>query len=199
MNRLLLVRHGSTPATRRAAFPADEALDEMGVRQSAQLAGFLGGADRVLLAPSIAARETAAAGGLAGETDAGLAAADYGAWAGLTLEEVNERDPDGLAAWRRDPSARPGGGESLNDLIERTRAFLERIHGAPGRTIAITDGAFVTAAVIAALDAPTASYWSVDVAPASITELHTRGDGARAPASWRLVRSNWTPPVGSGR
>lgn len=197
MNRLLLVRHGSTPATRRTAFPADEALDELGVRRSAQLAGFLGGADRVLLAPSIAARETAAAAGLAGEMDAGLAAADYGAWAGLTLEEVNERDPDGLAAWRQDPGVRPGGGESLEDLVARTKAFLERIHASAGRTIAITDGGVVMAAVIAALGAPAGSFWSVDVAPASITELHTAGDAAKA--SWRLVRSNWTPPVGSGR
>jgi broad specificity phosphatase PhoE len=197
VSRLLLVRHASTPATRRAAFPTDEPLDAPGVLHARALGRFLERADRALIAPSAPARQTASEAGLDGEPDVEIAGWDYGTWAGLTLDEVERRAPDGLWTWRLDPEARPHGGESLVELIERARRFVARVATLPGRTAAVTDGGFIKAAVISALDAPMELFWSIDISPASITELATaadrRGD-ARQPA-WRLVRSNWTPPV----
>jgi broad specificity phosphatase PhoE len=191
LNRLLLVRHASTPATRRAAFPLDEGLDAAGARQAAALSRPLTGADRVLVAPAAAAQETATAAGLAWQAEPALALADYGGWTGLSLEQVHAQDPDGLDAWRRNPRARPHGGECLDDLVERMRAFLRRAQSWPGRTVAITDGAVIKAALVSTLGAPASSCWLIDIAPGSITELHVSGDGDTA---WRVVRANWTPP-----
>ena len=195
MSRLLLVRHASTPATRRSAFPLDEPLDAPGVLHARGLARFLTRADRTFVGPSACARQTAAEAGLSGEIDVALAGWDYGSWAGLTLDEVERRDPGGLQAWRSYPAARPNGGESLGDLIERARVVVERLGAIPGRTALVTDGGLIKAMVVAALDAPIELFWRIDVSPASITELSSgpadEADGAR----WRLIRSNWTPPV----
>jgi broad specificity phosphatase PhoE len=197
VGRLLLVRHASTSATRRAAFPLDEALDPPGILHARALGRFLARADRAIVGPSAAARQTAVEAGLTAEEDAALAGWNAGSWAGLTLEEIEQRDADGLRAWRLDPAARPHGGESLRDLVERARRWVGRMASSAGRTAAVTDGSLARAAVVAALDAPIELYWSIDISPASITELSTRegdlaGDAARG---WRLIRSNWTPPV----
>jgi broad specificity phosphatase PhoE len=197
VSRLLLVRHASTPATRRAAFPLDEPLDEPGVLHARQLGRFLTRADRALVAPSACARQTAAEAGLDGPADPDLAGWDCGTWAGLSLEDVERRDPDGLRAWRLDPTAIPHGGESLVQLVERARAFVERVATLPGRTAVVTDGGLVRACVVAALDAPIELFWSIEISPASITELASAEDRAPggAPVGWRLIRSNWTPAV----
>jgi broad specificity phosphatase PhoE len=197
MSRLLLVRHASTPATRRAAFPLDEPLDPPGVLHARALRRFLARADRTLIGPALSARQTAAEAGLEGEIDAALAGWDDGTWAGLTLEDVERQDPEGVTSWRVDPQARPHGGESLADLVERARAFVDRIATVPGRTAAVTDGGFIKAAIVAALDAPVMLFWSIDVSPASITELAIADERATdgSPRRWRLIRSNWTPPV----
>jgi broad specificity phosphatase PhoE len=65
--------------------------------------------------------------------------------------------------------------------------FLEQAHGWPGTTVAVTHAGWVRTAVLQALDAPPASFWRVDVAPASVTVLHRRDRG------WALGRVNCTP------
>jgi hypothetical protein len=66
----------------------------------------------------------------------------------------------------------------------------------PGRTAAVTDGALVKASIVAALDLPIERFWVIDISPASITELATRDNASPAGTpAWRLIRSNWTPPV----
>jgi broad specificity phosphatase PhoE len=195
VSRLLLVRHASTAATRRAAFPTDEPLDSPGVIHARALGRFLTRADRTLVGPSTPARQTAVEAGLDGAVDQALASWDYGAWAGLTLQEVEDRDADGLRAWRVDPAARPHGGESLASLIERAGAFVERMADVPGRTAAVTDGGMVKAVIVAALAAPIDLFWAFDISPASISELATREpEPGGGPTGWRLIRSNWTPP-----
>jgi broad specificity phosphatase PhoE len=197
VSRLLLVRHASTPATRRAAFPLDEPIDEPGVRHARQLGRFLTRADRTLVGPAQCARQTAAEAGLTGTVEPDLAGWDYGTWAGKTIEEIEGEDADGLRAWRLDPGARPHGGESLLHLVERARAFVARMATLPGRTAAVTDGGLVRASIVAALEAPIELFWAIDISPASITELvtHRAGSGDEEPPGWRLLRSNWTPPV----
>jgi broad specificity phosphatase PhoE len=67
----------------------------------------------------------------------------------------------------------------------------------PGRTALVTDGGLIRAAIVDALDAPLALFWSIDISPASISELASRRNRPDEPAvaGWRLLRSNWTPPV----
>ena len=76
-------------ATRAAAFPVDEPLDERGRAAAAALAGALPSRCEVLCSPALRCRETAAAAGLdARASSRALAECDFGAWGGRTLEDV---------------------------------------------------------------------------------------------------------------
>jgi broad specificity phosphatase PhoE len=185
--RLLLIRSAATVATRRAAFAADEPLDAGGARTAARLAGTLGQLDAALTSPALRARQTAEAAGLDAEPDRALGPLGAGAWAGLSLDEVARRHPAELRAWFDDPAARPPGGERRTDLVARVARFLERARGERASLAAVTHASVVRAAVVVALGAPPDAFWRVDVAPASITELHSR------PTGWLLARSNWAP------
>jgi broad specificity phosphatase PhoE len=183
VRRLLLIRHASTDAVRRAAFPVDEPLDDAGRVAAAALAGRLGRGD-ALSSPARRALETAAAAQLEPAIDEGLRECDFGTWCGRTLAEVHEEDPDGTGAWMTDPAACPHGGESLAVLLARVGGWLEAQASLGGRAIAVTHAGVVKAAVVAALGAPAAAFWRVDVTPLAVTELHAH-DGR-----WTVARVN---------
>ncbi|MGH2712899.1 MAG: histidine phosphatase family protein [Thermoleophilaceae bacterium] len=183
MRRLLLIRHASTDAVRQTAFPLDEPLDAGGRWAVAGLAGRLGRGE-ALCSPAVRACETARALGLDPAPVAALRECDFGCWAGRTLAEVNEEHPDDARRWMLDPSARPHGGESLAELLERVGGWLDAQRGLDGRAIAVTHGGVVKAAVVNALGAPAAAFWRVDVRPLAVTELHGTDGG------WTLTRAN---------
>jgi broad specificity phosphatase PhoE len=183
LRRLLLIRHASTDAVRRAAFPVDEPLDDGGRAAAAALAGHLGRGEAVC-SPALRARETAAAAGLDVTIEPALGECDFGAWSGRSLEEVHAADPDAVAAWMTDPDACPHGGESLTALLVRVGAWMDAQAAVGGRAIAVTHGGVVRAAVVHALHAPAPSAWRIDVAPLTVTELHAR-DGR-----WTVTRVN---------
>jgi broad specificity phosphatase PhoE len=183
MRRLLLVRHASTDAVRAAAFGADEPLDASGARAAGQLA--LPRADEVLVSPARRTAETAEHAGLAvTAVESALAECDFGRWAGLTLREVAEREPEAVSAWLDDPGAAPYGGESLSAVLARVRGWLDAQASLDGTAIAVTHAGPIKAAVVAALDAPPAAFWRIDVSPLSVTELHAH-DGR-----WTVTRVN---------
>jgi broad specificity phosphatase PhoE len=185
VRRLILVRHAATSATRAAAFPVDEPLDERGRADAAPLAGRLPSHDELLCSPARRCVQTAAAAGLTDpRLDALLAECDFGDWAGRTLAEVHDDDPEAAAAWMTDPAARPHGGESLAAFAARVAGWLDAQSHLDGRAVAITHGGVVKAAVVHALGAPLQTFWRVDCAPLSITELHARDGG------WTLTRTN---------
>lgn len=196
MTTLLLVRHATTASTRSAAFPATsgaaavdgcEDLDAGGRRAAEALRPALprpAGAWSSLARRCVATAEALA---LRAQPDADLAECDFGAWAGLTPAQVHERDPDGLDAWYADPDRAPHGGERLADVRKRAAAVLERAAVTDGPLAAVTHGGLVKAALLEVLELPSAMVWRLDVAPASVTELHwTHG-------AWRVVRTNWRP------
>jgi broad specificity phosphatase PhoE len=183
MRRLLLVRHASTDAVRAAAFGADEPLDASGAAAARRLA--LPRADEVLVSPARRAAETAEHAGLAvTAVESALAECDFGRWAGLTLREVAEREPEAVSAWLDDPAAAPYGGESLNAVLARVRGWLEAQAARDGTAIAVTHAGPIKAAVVVALEAPPAAFWRIDVSPLSVTELHAH-DGR-----WTVTRVN---------
>jgi broad specificity phosphatase PhoE len=62
------------------------------------------------------------------EIEAGLREVDFGEWEGHTLESVQERTPELLAARRRNPVAfRPPGGESIEDASLRLGPLAARL------------------------------------------------------------------------
>jgi broad specificity phosphatase PhoE len=184
VRRLLLVRHAATSATRAAAFPADEGLDEQGRSQAAGLAAALPRNAEVLASPARRCRETAAAAGLEAVVDVGIADCDFGTWTGRTLAELDAAEPEAVHSWMLDPDAAPHGGESLTVFAARIATWLDAQAGLEGRVAAITHAEVVKAAVVHALGAPLAAFWRIDASPLALTELHAH-DGR-----WTLVRLN---------
>jgi broad specificity phosphatase PhoE len=201
VKRLLLVRHGATSATRAAAFPADEPIEEGAAALAAGLAGLArtGGidagasgagqvvcrrADDVLASPALRCAQTAAAAGLSPQAEPRIAECDFGAWAGRALADLHAADPEAVGAWMTDPDAAPHGGESLRAFAERVGGWLDEQAAANGKTLAITHGGVVKACVVRALGAPLDAFWRIDVAPLSVTELHAH-DGR-----WTVTRMN---------
>jgi len=184
LRRLLLVRHASTSATRKAAFPVDEPLDELGRAAAPQLRGALPSGCEVLCSPARRCRQTADAAGLSVRIDDQLDECDFGCWCGVTLRELGEQDPDAVRAWMLNPEAAPHGGESLRAFSARVGSWLSAQARADGPAAAITHGGVVKAAVVHALGAPLEAFWRIDAAPLSVTELHAHD------SRWTLTRLN---------
>jgi broad specificity phosphatase PhoE len=161
-SRVVLICHGATSATRRAAFPADEPLLDF-----PEPAGDR--ADVVLCGPATRCRQTAAALGLEPTVDERIRECDYGRWAGRTLAELTSTDPDGVQAWLSDPAATPHGGESTMDLMVRVAGWLDALPA--GRVVAVTHPSVVKAAIVHAVRGTPESFWRIDVAPLARTVL----------------------------
>jgi len=172
--RLDLIAHGASAATREARFPDDEAIEDSGVGALEALRSRLRSYRRVLTAPGRAARETAAALGLEAVVEPRLRDCDYGRWRGRALTDVAAREPNAFAAWLSDPAALPHGGESLAALIERVGAWLGESSSRDGATLAVTHASVVRAAIVGALGAGPSAFWRIDVAPLTLARLSGR-------------------------
>ena len=177
MRSLLLVRHAPTSATRAAAFPADEELDERGRELATGLAAKLPRRSEVMTSPARRCRQTAEAAGLAAAVDERIAECDFGTWAGRSLADVNADEPAAVQSWMLDPDASPHGGESIARWLDDQAAQ-------EGRVTVITHGEVVKAAMVHALGAPLVAFWRIDATPLAITELHAHG------GRWTVVRLN---------
>jgi broad specificity phosphatase PhoE len=170
--RLTLIRHAPSDATRRSAFPLDEATDARGLEEARRLAPRLGRFDAAWSGPAARARQTAQALGLTATVATDLDECDFGAWRGRTLAELDDEDPVAVAAWIEDPAAAPHGGESLLELLERVGGWLDARARDGGRVVAVTHAGVIRAALVCALDTPPQAFWRFDVAPLSRTVLH---------------------------
>ncbi len=132
MLTLVLTRHGLTDRSdpeQHLGQRIDIGLSTAGQVQAAALAGRIAHEhfDRIVASPLRRAMETA--GAVAGdrpvEQDPRLMEMDYGAWEGLTYEDIDTRDAALRARWVADPEtlACPGG-ESGGDVAARARSFL---------------------------------------------------------------------------
>ncbi|MFE0754384.1 histidine phosphatase family protein [Inquilinus sp. NPDC058860] len=173
--RLTLICHGATAATRSGAFPADEPLEERALPRAAALKPMIRRADRAWTSPALRARQTAAALGFDAVSEPALRDGDHGRWAGRRLEEIQAAEPDGVIAWLADPDAAPHGGETLSDLLRRAAAWVDARAGDGGHGVAVTHAAVIRAAILHGLDAPASSFWRIDIAPLSLTELSHDG------------------------
>ena len=164
LTTIVLVRHGETDWNRDRRFQghADIPLNAAGVEQVRELAEQLSGEtfSIVYTSPLRRASESAA---LLGErlglevrpSDA-LMEVDVGAWSGLTVDEVEERFPEGFARWVEWRSAGWSDGETYEQLGRRVVNGLKEIaemHGGE-RVLAVTHGGPIRTAAAAALRLP---------------------------------------------
>ena len=133
MLTVVLTRHGGTTRSKpeqHLGQHLDVPLSDEGRAQAASLGRRLAGVafDRVVASPLRRAVETARliVPGREPETDPRLLEMDYGAWEGLTYEQIAARDGPARRLWEADPAglACPGG-ESGNEVAARVRSFLE--------------------------------------------------------------------------
>jgi broad specificity phosphatase PhoE len=182
--RITLICHGATRATRAAAFPLDEPLEQPAAPIG--VPGSLHRADWYWTSPALCARQTAAALAFTPAVDPNLRDCDYGRWAGSRLRDVETEDPNALAMWLTDVNAAPHGGESIASVLQRCAMWLDRRIGENGHGVAVTHATVIRCAILHAIGAPAQSFWHIDIGPLSMTEL--RHDGSRW--RWRAARTN---------
>jgi broad specificity phosphatase PhoE len=173
-SRITFISHAVTPALRRAAFPIDEALEEGEIARVQSMGWKAPGAQQILSAPERRAQMTGLSLDLSASITEDLRDCDFGSWGGRELSQVQDDDPAGLVSWLTDPAAVPHGGESIQALVGRVKGWLDRQRDA-GHTIAVTHPSIIRSAMILALDAPLQSFWRVDIAPISLTDLRYNG------------------------
>jgi probable phosphoglycerate mutase len=187
---LLLLRHGRTPLTAAKCFSgsggADPSLDEEGRRQAAAVAAALGSREdlrTVITSPLRRTRETAetvaATLGVAIEVEDGFRECAFGAWDGLTFPEVHRGWPREMASWLHNPAVAPPGGESLMEVAARVIEASDRALAAhSGETVlVVTHVTPIKMIVSAALGAPLASVYRMELSPASLTTVSWWSDG----------------------
>lgn len=125
----LLLRHGQTELSgeRRYSGRGDVPLTATGQQQAKAAAARLSQMDfaAVVSSPLGRARRTAAAIADRVEVHDGLIETDFGRWERLTFAEAAARDPELHGRWVGDPSVRPPGGESFDEVLVRVRAALD--------------------------------------------------------------------------
>ncbi|MGW5334328.1 histidine phosphatase family protein [Streptomyces bauhiniae] len=170
-SRLVLVPPAIGPALREARFyDGSSSIDEAAAARAASVA--LPEAARVVLSPGARCRDTAEALGLRGAVAAELAPLDAGRWRGRTPAEVGAAEGEAVARWLADPEYAAPGGESVRDVCARVGRWLESVPD--GRTVAVVEPEVVRAAVVHALGLPLGTFWRLDVAPLTATELSGR-------------------------
>ncbi|MFJ3671805.1 histidine phosphatase family protein [Streptomyces sp. NPDC090106] len=178
-------------------FEDDRPLDQAGweeVLRAAQQLLPLSAAEMRYCSPTPRSRATGDALGYAPLVQLALRDCDMGRWRGLTLGEAMAREPGAVDAWLADPRSTPHGGESLLDFVSRVGGWLDtRPVEDGGRIVAVAEPAVVRAALVYALKAPPATYWSFDVRSLSMVTLSGRGgrwnlrfEGAAAQSSPRV-------------
>jgi ribonuclease H / adenosylcobalamin/alpha-ribazole phosphatase len=193
--RLILVRHGATAHNVENRFSGVNALplSDLGEQQAKQLADRLATFSAVRLvasSPLPRARQTADAIadrlGLAVVVVDDFTELDFGAWDGLTYDEVVRQWPDELVQWSTRPDVAPPGGESIAELTRRVRRARDGIVSRipDGRAVVVTHVTPIKALLRTALDAPASALFRFHLDPASVSIIDYFSDGA---SSVRLV------------
>ena len=175
--RLTLICHARTVAQKFASFPTNEPLEmdwqsALGSRRH----GFKG-TPRLLCAPELRTRQTAALFGDEVEVVAALSDCDFGQWRGVSINDLQTSQADALQAWLDDPTSATHGGESVVQLEQRVAQWMKTLEATPGHIVAITHPFFIRAALMQVLQG--AAFNQIDVEPLSAIELRFTG-------RWRL-------------
>src|SRR5919109_2911778 len=135
MTTLLLVRHGETDWNRDGRWQghSDRPLNELGQRQASELAESLDGVDVIYSSDLVRARETAeilgAQLGVEVRLDRRLRERSFGAWEGMTMDEIEQRFREALDRWRTGEGFGADDAEPFEEFGARVRSFVEDVLG----------------------------------------------------------------------
>lgn len=171
MTTFVLIRHGQTNWNRIERFRgrADVLLNADGLAQAELTGQRVASAWRPTavyaspLSRAVAtAQAIAARCGVPVQPHPGLVDIDYGAWQGLTPDEVQAHWPAELHAWYTGPeAAHIPGGETLADLRVRGMAAVAELAARhPGETIALVGHTVINRVILlGVLGLPNARFW----------------------------------------
>jgi broad specificity phosphatase PhoE len=176
--RLIVVRHGQTHwnATGRIQGQLDTELSPLGQAQAQALVARLAGErrerreDALYVSDLLRARDTAAPliEALSGSPyqsppvhyEPRLREIAFGRWEGLRFRDVAQQEPEAFRAFRTDVSAKPHGGESLDDVVARGRSLLTEVRRrhAGGTVLWIAHGGMLRLLTCHMLGLPLSAY-----------------------------------------
>ena len=177
---LFLVRHGRTlvNAENRLQGRIDHSLDEVGRRQSIEIAGALRKIDRVISSPLLRAKETAAAFNQKIDVEPRFIELDYGDFDGLLQNEVPE---EVWKNWRSDINYRPPNGESLAELNSRVCQVLNEIadESRERNVVVVSHVSPIKAAIAWAVGVEVSSSWRMLLDRGSISRIELSPQGPK--------------------
>lgn len=177
---LFLVRHGRTlvNAENRLQGRIDHSLDEVGRRQSIEIAGALRNIDRVISSPLLRAKETAAAFNQKIDVEPRFIELDYGDFDGILQNEVPE---DVWKNWRSDINYRPPNGESLAELNSRVCQVLNEIadESRERNVVVVSHVSPIKAAIAWAVGVEVSSSWRMLLDRGSISRIELSPQGPK--------------------
>jgi broad specificity phosphatase PhoE len=195
---VLLTRHGHTDRSEPEQYLGQRlhaSLTERGRRDAEALAARIESVpiDRIISSPLGRAVETAQiiapqTGGTI-ETDERLTELDYGAWEGLTVEEIDRRFPGERELYEVNPATyQVGGGESGIEVAARVSSLIEELlawgldAGAPDRTCVLVGHSSLNRVLLAlVMGVPLADYrrrFKQDWANLTVLRWESREEGA---------------------
>ena len=187
MALLYVARHGETQWNRAGRYQGrlESSLTSRGQAQAAALAEALAarGLARVVASPlgrcTQTAQPLARALNLPLETDDRLIEIGHGPWEGRLRAEIEADDAELFARWKNLPQtvAFPGG-ESLDDVLRRWRAFAGGLDGKNDVAI-VTHDAIVRLAVLDASGRGPAEFWAPNVGNGAYAVLEFDGASRR--------------------
>lgn len=199
--RLVLLRHGETEWSRsgRHTSTTDLPLTPAGERQARRVGAAIGGHDYglVLASPRQRARRTAELVGASPiETEPDLAEWDYGAYEGLTSEQIRERLGTDWNLWLDGVAdgSRSGGtpGETADEVrgrVDRVIARVAPVLDAGRDVLAVAHGHVLRALVAAWLDLPSTGGIGFTLSTGTVSELGFE-HGRRAVLRWNCPPEN---------
>jgi broad specificity phosphatase PhoE len=98
----------------------------------------------------------------------------FGAWCGLTFDEIQERDADRLSAWLANPMhVAPRGGETLAQVTARVQSALNDVlHTHPqGTVLWVAHGGVLRVLLSLAMGLEPQGHWRFRISVASLAEL----------------------------
>ena len=188
MTRIVLTRHGEVPGIAPATFRgrADLRLTERGRAQAAATARRIAECWRpanIYTSPLRRCVDTArvigAACGVSVSVLEALNDIDYGAWQGLSCDEVREREPEAYRRWLSSPqTVRFPQGESLQDLATRAADALRYLigHHSDDTVVLVGHDSSNRALLLHVLDLPLSGYWRIAQDPCAISQVRVDGE-----------------------
>lgn len=186
---MILIRHGSTDWNIQDRFQgqSDIPLNEIGLQQANALSRRLKNENINAIYSSDLKRAQETAQIIAkyhqDQTvlDPKLREIDFGDWEGLTYKDIQQREPDRLAAWNSDMlNVSPPGGETLSQLCEWVMSYFDKMkHVHNDETIVVVaHGGPLRVLLCQALNLSPDRYWQFCLATASYSELNVYSKGA---------------------